>query len=290
VGAIWLLSLPDVLRGAGLEVDEYEGWATRARLTGGYDGVWAVECHHTATFTSPANDMNWMWRNAPERPVGACYLARNGRWTVGAAGATNTSGKGGPLKTSKGTIPLDAANRYVISIEAANNGVGEPWPLVQQISYVKGVAALCKAYGLRFDYPDVHGHFEWTTRKIDPAGESLYASGSNKWNMAAFRSDVAKAATPPPPPIPPTPTQEIEMLALDWKPGTSQWTAFTWTGVELSHVTSGHADNVIRRAGVSRQTVSDLELSGIIASSTTKTNAPSTLSPGDKVVWDGNRR
>jgi hypothetical protein len=144
--------------------------------------------------------MAFMWGSAATRPIGACHLARDGRWTVGAAGATNTSGVGGPLLASSGLIPQDAANRHVISIEAANAGTGEPWPLVQQQSYVLGVAALCRAYGLLTTFPDVHAHHEWTSRKVDPAGESRYAAGSAKWDMGLFRADVAEAIDPPPPP------------------------------------------------------------------------------------------
>lgn len=202
MGAIWLLSMPDVLRDAGLEVNVYPGWATRSRSSGGYDSVLAVQCHHTASFTSPANDMNYMWNTSPVKPIGAIYLDRTGKWIVGAAGATNTSGKGGPLTTPNGVIPLDAANRHVISIEAANNGAGEAWPAAQQDSYVKGVAALCKAYGIPTTFPSVHAHHEWTPRKIDPAGSSRFAAGANKWNMTAFRDEVTKLSTPQPLPQP----------------------------------------------------------------------------------------
>ena len=185
MGGIWLLDMPDVLSRAGLVVDTYSGWEARARSTGGYDDVLAVQCHHTASSTTPANDMDYMWRGSPDKPVGAIYLARDGKVTVGAAGATNTSGKGGPLRTSKGNIPLDAANRYVISIEAANNGTGEQWPQAQIDAYLKMVNALCAHYGLLVQPGDVNAHFEWTSRKIDPAGASPYASGGAKdrWNM-----------------------------------------------------------------------------------------------------------
>lgn len=208
MGSIWLHSLPDVLRAAGLTVEVYPGWRLRSRSSGGYDSLLAVQVHHTASRTTPKNDMSWMWDNAPERPIGACHLARNGVWTVGAAGATNTSGKGGPLKTSKGTIPLDAANRHVLSVEAANDGVGEAWPKVQQDSYVTGVNAFCRAYGIGYDLGDVHGHFEWTDRKIDPAGPSKYATGRDSWNMDLFRSDVRNLSTPP------TPTPDPEVIAM----------------------------------------------------------------------------
>lgn len=207
MGNFWLWNLPDVLKAAGLQVDTYPGWETRARSTGGYDKVLGVQVHHTASNTTQTNDMNYMWHNAADRPIGAIYLARDGRVTVGAAGATNTSGKGGPRQTSLGTIPLDAANRYVISIEAANAGNGEQWPQAQIDAYVKMCKALHQAYGLSVG--DVHSHWEWTSRKVDPAGNSPYATGSNKWNMDKFRGDVwASGGTPPtpePPPEPPTP-------------------------------------------------------------------------------------
>jgi len=285
VGQIWLTSLPDVLRNAGLVVDTYPGWETRARSTGGYDDILGVQVHHTASNASPASDMAYMWDGSPDRPVGAIYLARDGRVTVGAAGATNTSGKGGPMNTSRGTIPLDAANRYVISIEAANAGTGEPWPIAQQQAYVIMVEALCSAYGLQTVYGDVHAHFEWTSRKIDPAGESNYASGGNKWNMDAFRQDVHDAG----PHIPPTPTGEIDMIAIDHKPNTPEWTAFMVTGTHMAHIFDGNADGVYRVAGVTRVTVGDEQLTGLIRSSQTTTDAPTTLSAGDRQLWEQNR-
>lgn len=202
MGAIWLLSLPDVIRDAGLDVDVWPGWQTRARSSGGYDSILGVQAHHTASNTTPLRDMQYMWGGSPDRPVGAIYLARNAKVTVGAAGATNTSGRGGPL----GSIPLDSANRHVISVEAANSGTGEQWPAEQQEAYLILSNALVRAYNLQFSIPGLHAHHEWTTRKIDPAGNSRWATGGAKWNMHVFRSDAA-AKTPIPPPVvvPPTP-------------------------------------------------------------------------------------
>jgi N-acetylmuramoyl-L-alanine amidase len=203
MGSVWLGSLPYVIDAAGVEVDTYPGWETRSRSTGGYDTVLGVQVHDTASSgLNPLAEMKYMWENAVDKPIGAIYLSTQGKATVGAAGATNTSGRGGPLVTSRGTIPLDAANRYVISVEAANRGDGTPWPDVQIEAYVKLVAALQKAYlgGVLLVPGDCHGHFEWTTRKIDPNGQSPYAFGANKWNMTQFRSDVVTAMIPPPPP------------------------------------------------------------------------------------------
>jgi len=199
VGAVWLYDLPDVLAGAGLDVDVWPGWETRARVSGGYDDVFAVFVHHTASTAAPANDMSYMWDGSGgDQPIGAIYLERSGRLTVGAAGATNCQGKGGPWSLSRGTIPLDKGNGYGIAIEAANAGTGEPWPAAQTSAYVTACRALCDAYGLD-PGRDVLAHFEWVApscpgRKIDPAGPSPYAAGPGavSWDMAAFRRDITR--------------------------------------------------------------------------------------------------
>ena len=192
MGAHWLSNLPDVIAGAGLDVDVWPGWESRARSSGGYDQVWAVFVHHTASSTSPQGDMAYMWDNAEDRPIGAIYLARDGQVTVGAAGATNCQGKGGPYAVSAGTIPIDKGNAYGIAIEAANNGTGEHWPHAQTDAYVTLVGALIDAYGLDADR-DVVAHAEWTTRKVDPAGPSPWSNTADTWAMDAFRDDVAVA-------------------------------------------------------------------------------------------------
>jgi N-acetyl-anhydromuramyl-L-alanine amidase AmpD len=195
MGSIWLRNLPDVLEDLG-NVSLYSGWENRSRSSGGYNKLMGIVCHHTASKTSTQSDTTWMWQNSPDKPVGAIYLARDGEIVVGAAGATNCAGKGGPYTTSKGTIPLDSGNSNTISIEAGNNGIGEQWPTAQQDAYVALVAALCEGYG--FDpLRDVMSHFEWAPdRKIDPAGSSRYASGANKWNMDMFRGDVEAKMQP----------------------------------------------------------------------------------------------
>lgn len=75
-------------------------------------------------------------------------------------------------------------------------------------------------------------------------------------------------------PRPPLPTDEVDMIAIDYKPNTPEWTALTYTGSQLAHVFNGHADGVIRRAGVARVVVSDVELDGLIVSSQTTTACP----------------
>lgn len=203
MGAVWLTDLPDVLRNAGLNVQLWQGWETRSRSSGGYDRIMGIGVHHDAgaTGSSLNSRCTYAWNNASDRPIGAIWLHTDATVMIGAAGATNTQGKGGPRQTSVGTIPLDQGNKYMISIEASNNGVGEPWPSVMQDAYVKLCAALCKRYGLVAG--DVVAHFEWTDRKIDPAGNSRYATGGNKWNMDTFRGDVWNKMNSLPPPQPP---------------------------------------------------------------------------------------
>lgn len=199
MGAIWLLHLPWWIQEAGLEVDTEPGWETRSRSSGGYDAIHAIGVHHTAGGGDLDSNARWQWYNAPARPIGAMCLDPQGRIRVGAAGATNTQGRGGPIKTSKGTTPLDQGNRYWVSIEAINRGDGTPWPEAQQEAYVRLCRVLCSKLNLN-PATDVLAHFEWTTRKVDPAGTSKYASGANKWNMAGFRRDIGGSAPPPQPP------------------------------------------------------------------------------------------
>ena len=193
MGKIWLLSMPDVLRQAGLNVQTWPGWQTRSRGSGGYDSIMGVGIHHDAspTGTSLQNRCVYAWQNAGDKPIGAMFLHTDGSVIVGAAGATNTQGKGGPYSTSRGTIAKNRANWHVISIEASNNGLGEAWPEVMQDAYVVLCRALCEWQGLD-PGRDVIAHFEWAPgRKFDPAGPSRYATGKALWDMDRFRADVA---------------------------------------------------------------------------------------------------
>lgn len=165
----YLIGMADVIRAAGLEVVEVDGWQQRARGSGGYDGTapWCVMWHHTASNTSPENDVGYICYGCPDAPVANLYLARDGVVWVCAAGATNTNGQGGPFMTSSGVVPVDRMNEYAVSIEAANDGLGELWPRVQIDAYFRLSLALTNWLGLPPD--DVCTHAAWTTRKIDPA-------------------------------------------------------------------------------------------------------------------------
>ena len=199
MGSRYLTDLASVVRGAGITVQEEPGWQTRSRSSGGYDGGYPnhVMVHHTASNASSdgQSDVNYMVSGSENAPVANLYLSRSGKVWVMAAGATNTNGSG----TCPHCGTTDNMNSRAIGIECANNGVGEPYPTVQQDVYVKLVSTLCGHYGIA--NAAVIAHFEYApSRKIDPAGQSRYATGSNKWNMPAFRTDCAKGGGEPTPP------------------------------------------------------------------------------------------
>lgn len=207
MGNYWLHDLPDALAAWNIDFDLYPGWELRSRSSGGYDSLMGIGTHHTASFTAPQNDKHWLWGNPGNRarPVGALYLARSGNVTLGAAGATNTQGRGGPVTGSKGTVPLNAGNRHLISIEAANNGNGEVWPAEQVEAYLRLCACLCETYD--FDaMRDIWTHHVWAPgRKVDPRGPTPShpsiggSDGVDLWNDNNFRALTLDLMVPTPP-------------------------------------------------------------------------------------------
>ena len=188
---IYLTDMADVLRTAGVRVMETPDWKTRAYPKwGGYTQMPThVMVHHTASKASVAADLNYIL-NTPLSPIGNLYLDRGGTVWMVAAGQAVTNGKGSSAPWNGG-VPDDEMNHWSISIEAANDGVGEPWPQAQTDAYVTLCAALCTAY--RIPTNNVRGHFEWAPgRKIDPAGPSPWAVGKASWDMNRFRADVAR--------------------------------------------------------------------------------------------------
>jgi len=184
-------------RAAGLTVDILPGAHTRAARMyagSGYPsgGPRMLDRHHTAQPTSmtDAQSIAYMTYNAPHPVICNTYPHRDrpGHLTICAAGPSYTAGKGGPL----GNVPKDRGNQYGWSMEAPNNGVGEPWSNHLQNTMVTMTAVECEFFGLAPTRDNVPAHFEWTSRKIDPAGPSRFTGGRNeKWNMGAFRAAVA---------------------------------------------------------------------------------------------------
>lgn len=221
----WLTDMADVLRSARVNVHEVAGW--QALSFPGWPGFnpgtpTHIMVHHTASNpgSDGAADVNFILRGASwGGPICNLYLDRSGTWWVIAAGRSATSGGG--ADTWGGGVPADMMNHYSIGIEAANNGVGEPWPAVQTTAYVRGVAALCRAYGVPVGH--VRAHFEWSPgRKIDPAGVSPWAAGRASWNMDAFRASVLRELNPPKPPTIPPPAVIVPPATIPPTPPTTQ--------------------------------------------------------------------
>ena len=206
-------NLPEVLAGLP-NLSFYDGWESRSRASGGYDKLLGIFVHHTASQTSTANDTRYQWVNARERPIGAIYLGRAGEIIVGAAGATNCQGVGGPRNTSKGTIPEGPRQQQRPRHRGRQQWDGEVWPDVQQDAYVALCQRLCNAYG----FDPAHDIFRTGS---GPQGRSIpqatvaAPTGGAKWNMDAFRNNVAgvdrhAAAPPSRRPTQPPPTQPAD--------------------------------------------------------------------------------
>lgn len=259
MGAVWLHDTPKFLRKYNVRFETYPGWEVRSRRSGGLERVLAVGTHHTASAAPAANQMAWMWNNSGDRPIGNIFIARDGLVTLGAAGAANTQGRGGPITTSKGTIPKDQGNMYCVAIEAANNGVGQEWPDAQMRAYVLVCAALCEQFGLN-PLTDILSHWEYVLpsqpgRKIDPAGptpsmpEIGGTDGARRWNDAHFKkrvSDAMKGTTSPSPvPTPPSNTYVVQHGDSWWKiAATHLGSGSRWTEIAALN------NNVVLRPGM----------------------------------------
>jgi len=224
VGSFYVTDMLDVLRAAGCQVAESattNGWQTRARSSGGFPGPpLGIQWHHTASSTSPANDLAYNVNPANSGPIGNCLLDRTGTWWPVAAGAANTAGKGGPMRLSRGTVAVDNANATTFAIEAANNGVGERWPQVQIDSYFAGSNALNRRWGNQPE--DIFSHAlgagdGWTNRKIDPATAAAVegpwrprsVNSSGTWSLADMRAEARRRWSGAPAPEPePEPEDE----------------------------------------------------------------------------------
>ena len=166
--ALMVTNLADILRAAGLNVTEVDGWKTRAH--GPLTEIRGIVCHHTAgapTGDYPSLPIVRDGRPDLPGPLAQLGLGRSGTWFAIAAG----------LSYHAGVVlqPDIFSNQYAIGVEA--EGIGIPptdsghiyWPEVQWESYVRGVRALKNAFKVPTEH--VQGHKEVCSppgRKIDP--------------------------------------------------------------------------------------------------------------------------
>ncbi len=147
--------LADVLRAAGLDVWESPGWEGRGR---DLDRIEGIVWHHTASSPRTSDTVvHAILRDGrPDLagPLAQLGLERDGTFVVVADGKANHNGYGEWGNAS-------------IGVEAYNDGIGEPWPLVQVDAYRRGTAAILTHLGL--SEARVKGHKETDPeRKIDP--------------------------------------------------------------------------------------------------------------------------
>lgn len=151
----------------------------------------------------------------------------------------------------------------------------------------------------------VDGNDSLTPAAVEAAREVVAWIRSNRPNaVIRGHQDIGATACPgvgvywqlthgvfEPVPVPkpePEPSNEVEMIALDYTNPYGEWTALVYTGTHLAWVVNGHADNVLNRAGVVRQTVTRDELFGIVESTIQTTPMPGTLAsdPALAGAWD----
>lgn len=167
--------LADTLRAGGCKVTEIAGWQTRGR--GEMGTVRGVLCHHTAgPKAGNAPSLNLIIHGRPDLagPLSHLHLARDGTFSVIAAGRCNHAGAGAWRGVTTG-------NSSFIGIEAENMGTAaDPWPDVQMEAYARGIAAILKHLGAPVSM--CAGHKEYALppgRKIDPS-----------FDMGFFRAKV----------------------------------------------------------------------------------------------------
>lgn len=173
---MYLTDLADVVRSAGLDVEEVPGWKTRGH--GGMTSVDGTVNHHTAgpaTGDYPSLNTVTSGRKGLSGPLCNLGLGRSGKVYVVAAGLAYHAGAVRSTSYTNG-------RRIGIEAEATGrDGVTTDWPTVQLRAYARLNAALALRY--HFSARDALGHKEVCApvgRKIDP----------HPMEMSRFREDV----------------------------------------------------------------------------------------------------
>lgn len=169
--ATWL---PDVLRGAGLDVVTYGGWETRGHSLkrngvtlseSGFTDLTHVTWHHDASRPGPSPGVPKYMLGNWDKSAAQLWVSEAGVWHVLAAGAAFHAGKVRPGKPG---------NRQSLGVET-DHTTGEDWPPALLRSLRVGTAAILDhlettaAAGLEFHKTIC----EPPGRKTDPDGLDL---------------------------------------------------------------------------------------------------------------------
>jgi len=179
-----LLDLDNVLRTAALPVHEVAGWAARGSASWGpIRGITIHETRGSATSTD-ASEIGVLLNGSATAPppIAQLYLSRTTGFHVVASGRCNHNlvGWDGPNE--------GYGNSQLIGIEAQHSA-SEDWAKKpnQYSQYVRGTAALCRAYKIPVKY--VGGHKEHQPYATRPPGEGSTKSDP-EFDMDKFRHDV----------------------------------------------------------------------------------------------------
>jgi hypothetical protein len=256
VTGIYYTSMVDQARAAGLNVQVPSvcaGWERRARSSGGFPSApLCVFWHHTASNTSPTNDLSYMI-NASDGPIGNWLIDRAGICYPIAAGASNCAGKGGPSAFSRGTVPADSGNTRGWQIEVANSGVGGAGGDWSQATIDAFFALSGVLNGMAGNRPDdIVSHAlgagdGYTNRKIDPARADCVAgswrprstNSNGTWSLADMRAEANRRAAAPgpgpgPTPLPPGGADVIPQVIK----GDATDSYYAWDGTVCSGIPS----------------------------------------------------
>jgi hypothetical protein len=202
----------DIASDAGLVVkvtDTNAGWERRARSSGGFSAApLGVMWHHAASSNNTSDEacVNYQVRGNPDNPVGNMTLGRNGDlWPI-AGGASNCSGKGGPMTFSRGVCSQDNGNCQLVNVEVNNDGVGGSWSVQCIDAYFALSNAVNQYLG---NLPtDITTHAlgkgnGYTDRKIDCATAAAVegpwrprsVNSSGTWDLDDMRAECVARAT-----------------------------------------------------------------------------------------------
>jgi hypothetical protein len=186
-------NLAELMRAAGLQVNEVGDWRKRRR-PGTFTPVGIIMHHTGGSGPGTLPDVVKGDANLPG-PKANFYVSRAGVISIVSGGRANHAGKGARQvldEVSRGIVPAGTAhqrrltdgpvgNGFFYGFENENQGDGiQPWPEVQLDTMARAAAALCKRHG--WSENRVISHAEWTARKFDPRGI----------NMNEFRARVAR--------------------------------------------------------------------------------------------------
>lgn len=224
--------LPGVLQALldwHLDVVTIPGWHTRGSATFNPHGV---ILHHDA---SSVQSGEWgalkiivNGRPGIPGPLSQFQLARTGRVALVACGRANHAGVG--------SWPGIGGNSTCWGIEAANNGVGEPWPDVQVAAYTTLVRALADFSA--FDLLNLSPlHREWAPRrKTDAHG----------LDAPALRANAVALTMPGTEIIPPIPEEDSMIFTAGLGPHYGIYAAYDSGGRNRSR----HLDSTQLVAGL----------------------------------------